>query len=103
MKRAKFSLAGESLSYDGVDIGETWQGHPVPYFTPDVARKILQDLLDDFGTRWGEGPGVFFHEENGDIEMFPVCELEEGEYYYPIGGRIWPWVIKRQTTQNRYE
>jgi hypothetical protein len=69
IQTGKFTIDGETV-YNGVTMGDHWNGWEVPYFTAEVAQKIAADTSTSAGDPTTR-PGL--------VGLFPV------------GGYEWTW------------
>lgn len=87
--------------YEGYSIGHHWNGWACPYFTMDVAMKLVAGLIaDNCYARYDAATDTFTinlsedreWEYEGEYEGLDAT-LEDGSTVrvYPIGAYMWTW------------
>lgn len=87
------------ISFEGIDLGQKWNGWACPAFTKEVADEIVATInkcSDEFGHI------KFFNSNNGgyyvcfddsiETERYDAMKIE-GVTYYPIGAYCWIWEV----------
>lgn len=74
--------------------GVYWNGFECPYFTKEVADKIMESVNkygDTISMSYDkEEDAYIYFEEGHENERFPSMEVE-GQKYYAIGAFSWTW------------
>lgn len=98
MKKTLFTIEGDG-EFKGYTNGETWNGWATPYFTKEVAKKVIEHYARDVD--------VTYYDKAKDLFAVKFDEVtdEETEYFeghtvsiegeevtlYPVGAYSWTW------------
>jgi hypothetical protein len=95
------SAAGPRF-YEGYYNEETWNGWEVPYFTKEVAERIVSDLRDsgdeaieNASIDWECNMLIINDDEDMMQEFSSLTAEKDGQEVpvYSIGGRCWCWEL----------
>ena len=86
------------ISFEGIDLGSTWNGWACPAFTKEVADEILSVINacsnEDGGMEFFDSEkGGYYTSFDGEYtERFDAMMID-GVAYYPIGAYCWTWEV----------
>lgn len=106
MRKTNFQICDDDRIYEGYTDGTLWNGWECPWFTKEVADRIMQDLkCDDVETEYDENTDSYIVRTIDDIEdVFDgeYVNTEDGtKFLYPIGAWCWIW-DEAQTEDEEY-
>lgn len=84
-------------TFDGYTNGTLWNGFATPFFTFDVATRLIECLADIGQTAgYNAEVGVFYVDANndGDVEEWAPLEMltdDGAKTLYAIGAFSWVW------------
>lgn len=96
LREAKFSMdTFGDRAFDGLTLGEDWNGWACPYFTFEQAQHVVEAHRNNGGRATYEEHSdsfVFSFRDAGpnEAESYPAVEIE-GRKVYPIGASNWIW------------
>lgn len=81
----------DAPSYEGISLGEFWNGWECPYFTQDVAERIMADVRREGIRAYYDGETDEFVVEGSEgLERY-AATLIGGWRWYPTGACRWGW------------
>ena len=89
----------ENVSFEGIDLGDKWNGWACPAFTKEVADDIAavtNKCSDELGCMEffndANGGCYVWYDGDGEIERFEAVIID-GNVCYPIGAYSWIWEV----------
>ena len=119
MRKARFGIDSREEEFVGYTTGALWNGWATPYFTKEVADKIVKDQNDAY-IEWKmdkDGYRAVYNAEKDQYEFYDP-DLDEPEVYegencdtvdgklhlYGIGAYCWIWdEIEEEEKEIEYE
>lgn len=115
MKQAIFTWLDEDLRsprFLGLhDPSRRWNGWAIPYFTEEVALKIMEESTKNGNYICKFENEKFYYYDNPEVSGTDgepmicewVFETLDGIKYYPVGGCNWTWVEEENKLFNRVD
>lgn len=97
MRKTRFVIDTNEDIYEGYTDGTLWNGWECPWFTKEVADKMVRDFIRDGGEAKYDPKTdsyTFLGENWGSKDVFDGddVETEDGiQHLYPIGAWCWIW------------
>lgn len=109
MKKSLFTIDGFDAIFEGYTQGQHWNGWACPYFTKEVAGKIMQvnNKSHDFKAyqmHYDKEQDAFIRQEDEGDEPYVMKGIDiDGMHLYPIGTMCWIWddIAEYQSEQSK--